>query len=151
MRVHLRPCAHCARHIRITEARCVFCGAPVDAARRSAPPLGDAASRLRRAATVAAIGTAAGAGVGLEACGSDQAPPVTTFADAYGAVPFVEAPDAAADGEAGLGTPDAAADAPPVIMADAAYGTTELVETREAATDGSSDSASGEDGGQGDP
>jgi hypothetical protein len=72
MRVHLRACARCTRHIRITEATCVFCGAPVDDSRRSAPPIGNASTRLRRAATVVAIGAAAGAGGTLEACFSNS-------------------------------------------------------------------------------
>lgn len=151
MRVHLRPCARCGRHIRITENRCVFCEAPVDAARQSAPPLGDAASRLRRAATLVAIGTVAGAGVGLEACGGDvrggtpasaqpgpgtttpppgfnggsssSGPLVVQGGEAYGVVQFVSEVDAAPDG-------------PTVINVDAAYGVFQFVQELDAAADG---------------
>jgi hypothetical protein len=78
--------------------------------------------RLRRAATVVAIGAVAGAGAALEACSSDSgsvnepdAGQVTTGGDAYGAPNLYDVvPDVAKD----VGT-----DHPmPVIGADAAYG-----------------------------
>lgn len=124
MRVHLRPCVHCGRHIRIIENRCVFCGAPVDAARQSPPPFGDPAARLRRAATFVAIGTVASAGVGLEACGGDlqrgtmastqpgassSSGPLLT-AEAYGVNPFVPP-----------GPPNTAPDAS-LVVTEPAYG-----------------------------
>lgn len=138
MRVHLRPCAQCGRHIRITENLCVFCGAPVDPARQSAPPLGDAASRLRRAATLVAIGTVAGTGIGLDACGGNVR---------GGTVASTE-PGASNNGASSSGpllggvmygvigfSPDTAPDAPPVFMADAAYGVLQFVPELDAAAD----------------
>jgi hypothetical protein len=150
MRVHLRACAHCARHIRITEGSCPFCGAAVDASLRSAPPIGNASLRLRRAATVAAIGAAAGTVAVLEACSGDvttangttqsdsgaDAPPIIVGA-AYGLanVPLEASPEAtvvitAADA---YGAANVVADATseadaPIVGADAAYGAPHIVD-----------------------
>jgi hypothetical protein len=50
---HLRPCPSCARHARVSEAACPFCGTPfADAFRASPRPKGPGA-RLTRAALVA--------------------------------------------------------------------------------------------------
>ena len=58
-RPHLAPCVSCARHVRVTEDACPFCGAALAASlRESAPPRGPAV-RLGRAALLAfsALGT----------------------------------------------------------------------------------------------
>ncbi len=57
---HLRPCAACARHIRVSELACPFCRAEQSAAARTSPaPLAPRA-RLTRAAMFA-LGTSAAA------------------------------------------------------------------------------------------
>ena len=52
-RSHLRPCTACARHVRVTEAACPFCGASVDASLAASPAPLPPAARLSRAALFA--------------------------------------------------------------------------------------------------
>ncbi len=111
---HLRSCVGCARHIRISEGVCPFCGAAVPPARRSPPPRGRPPARLRRAvalATVTAVGGAGGAVLmNLTACTNED---VLTAGDAYGGAPLVE--------DAGVPPPmEAGAD---VVSTGSAYGT----------------------------
>jgi hypothetical protein len=56
----LAPCSHCARHVRVGEGPCPFCGAST--ASLTAPPLRRAPRRFARAALVAGalLGTACG-------------------------------------------------------------------------------------------
>jgi hypothetical protein len=117
---HLRPCPSCARHVRVSEGGCPFCGESLSDEFRAAPrPLGPGA-RLSRAALFAfGTGTLAAAG----ACSSSSAVP------AYGSPVMFDAgdggesvaadaavvPDASADSS----TADAEPDAP---VATPAYG-----------------------------
>jgi len=50
---HLRPCPSCARHARVSEAACPFCGTPFADAFRSSPRPKGPGARLTRAALVA--------------------------------------------------------------------------------------------------
>jgi hypothetical protein len=111
----LAPCPSCARHVRVSEAACPFCRAPLDVAPRIVP---GATQRLTRAAAYAFTATLAttGAAASLEACGGTTTPETQDSgnapvygAPAYGAQPVeAGAPvDAAKDG-AGDGAADAA-------------------------------------------
>jgi hypothetical protein len=77
---HLRPCPTCARHVRVTEAGCPFCGATLADSFRASPRPQAPAARLTRAALFA-LGT--GTLALAPACSSSSSTP------AYG-VPPVE-------------------------------------------------------------
>lgn len=140
-RAHLRPCPACARHVRVSEASCPFCGDALPASfRESAAPRGPT-TRLTRAALFA-FGTG---GMALTpACSSSSSgsnpPPIVDAAyggppvdggneDAgpialYGGPPMTDAgpgEDASPAEDSGPAATDAASDAPPFII-DAAYG-----------------------------
>ena len=98
MAIHLKACPSCARHARISESVCPFCGSALPASFRTPPPIGSPARRLTRAALLS-LGAAAGAVGLLEACSGDdngggqspgtdagpgEAGHVISFADAYG-------------------------------------------------------------------
>jgi hypothetical protein len=69
---HLRPCPSCARHARVSEAACPFCGTPfADAFRASPRPKGPGA-RLTRAALVAFGTLGTGSLAVLPACSSSS-------------------------------------------------------------------------------
>jgi hypothetical protein len=86
---HLRPCPSCARHVRVSEADCPFCGAALSDEFRAAPRPRGPAARLSRAALFAfGSGTLAVAG----GCSSSSDTPVPL----YGSPIMV---DAGADGE----------------------------------------------------
>jgi hypothetical protein len=111
MAIHLKACPSCARHARISESRCPFCGSPLPGSFRTPPPVGQPARRLTRAALIS-LGAAAGAIGLLEACSSDDqagqpgqdagpdvvadAGPgvIVSFGDAYG---IAFSPDTGAD------------------------------------------------------
>jgi hypothetical protein len=65
MRAHLAPCPSCARHVRVSEQACPFCGAELPAALRATPPPNMPAARLKRAA-VYALGAGA---LAINGCG----------------------------------------------------------------------------------
>ena len=94
-RPHLAPCVSCARHVRVTEDACPFCGAALAASlRESAPPRGPAV-RLGRAALLAfsALGTTGTLSATPDCSSSSIAPP-------YGIFPQPEQ-DAGEDGSDG--------------------------------------------------
>jgi hypothetical protein len=122
-RPHLAPCAACARHVRVSEEACPFCGVPLAASMRaSAPPRGPA-MRLTRAALFAfgALGASAVAATAAAGCGT------TTQNGLYGgpAIDFTDGGDesdatyAPQDGSPGI-EPDAGDAA--VVGQDAGYG-----------------------------
>jgi hypothetical protein len=67
---HLRPCPSCARHVRVSEPACVFCGAALGEALRASPAPVPPSVRLSRAALFAlgtsalSLGAACGASTG---------------------------------------------------------------------------------------
>ena len=65
---HLLPCPECSRHVRVSEAECPFCKAPLELSGAPEPLLPRA--RLSRAATFAFSATLASASA-LAACGAD--------------------------------------------------------------------------------
>jgi hypothetical protein len=70
----LEPCPHCQRHVRITEAACPFCSAPIARAMARASARTLPTTRLGRAALFA-FGVGAGVtGAGLEGCADDADP-----------------------------------------------------------------------------
>ena len=69
---HLRACSTCARHIRVSEEACPFCGSTLEESFRAAPPPQAPGARLTRAALFA-LGTGA---VALSpACSSSSSAP----------------------------------------------------------------------------
>jgi hypothetical protein len=121
---HLRACPSCARHARVSETACPFCGAEFDQAFRSSPEPQGPRVRLARAALVAfgALGT--GSLAATAACSS------SSFQPLYGGSPVMTEPqDGAAtqddSGDASSTTPseagagDATTDGP---VATPAYG-----------------------------
>jgi hypothetical protein len=137
-RPHLAPCAACARHVRVSEEACPFCGVPLAASvRASAPPRGPAV-RLTRAALFAfgALGTSAVAASAAVGCSS------TAVTPPYGIGPI---PDGGDESDAtsvphyGLpGIESDAGDAAAVVGQDAAYGSPGI-DFGDAGTDGGSD------------
>jgi len=99
---HLRACPSCARHARVSETACPFCGAEFDQAFRSSPEPQGPRVRLARAALVAfgALGT--GSIAATPACGSSSEP-------LYGGVPIMMEP---VDGSAAQDSGDAGSTAP---------------------------------------
>ena len=121
---HLRACPSCARHARVSETACPFCGSAFDQAFRSSPEPQGPRVRLARAALIAfgALGT--GSLAATAACSSSSSEP------AYGGTPVMTEPldgSAAHDdsGDAGATTAseasagDATTDGP---VATPAYG-----------------------------
>jgi hypothetical protein len=124
----LVPCPSCARHVRVLEEACPFCGNPFTAmpiarAFATTPPL---SGRLSRAAMVLAGATAL-AGCGKEPTIVDPAPKPTSTDNAPMAVlyggPPIDSPDAAptAISVPAYGAPPPAAPdaAPPKVAKDA--------------------------------
>jgi hypothetical protein len=116
----LQPCVACGRHVRVEDAACPFCGAPVD----EAEPRPSLRGRVSRAAVFAAAS--------LAACGSHDAKPAEGSADnvmvsGYGAAPVpldkrdaavADAPAAVAIDAAPVAAPvDAPVDAAPIDAA----------------------------------
>ena len=106
---HLRACPSCARHARVSETACPFCGAEFDQAFRSSPEPQGPRVRLARAALVAfgALGT--GSIAATPACGSSSEP-------LYGGVPIMMEP---VDGSA---TQDDSGDASSTTPSEASAG-----------------------------
>jgi hypothetical protein len=99
-RPHLRPCPGCARHVRVSEVACPFCGGALGAELRASPAPVAPAGRLSRAALFAV-------GTGAAVLGSVGAVECTRYTSAiappYGAVAFDPTPfgqhgDAGTDG-----------------------------------------------------
>ncbi len=103
-KAHLRPCGSCARHVRVSEAACPFCGAALGEEMRAAAPPQAPSARLSRAALFA-LGTSTAAALG---CSSAVVP-------SYGGSPIPI--DASADG-AGISEPAYGA---PSFPLDASY------------------------------
>ena len=144
---HLRPCVGCARHIRVSESSCPFCGAALDPVFRASPAPRPPAGRLARAAlfaattgttlAVGAITTVAVSSATVDCGGKSEEPPANLMSyDAYGLPPLEDAGpngnlmvDAAygiaplEDGQANTTVPYGL---PPIpdgdVMVDAAYG-----------------------------
>jgi hypothetical protein len=123
---HLRACPSCARHARVSETACPFCGAAFDQAFRSTPEPQGPRVRLARAALVAFGALGAGSLAATTACSSSTSAPEP----AYGGTPVMTEPvDGSAtqddSGDAGSTTPseasagDATTDGP---VATPAYG-----------------------------
>jgi hypothetical protein len=106
---HLRPCPACARHVRVSEAGCPFCGATFAESFRASPRPQPPAARLTRAALFA-LGTGTLALAPGCSSSSSAAPPVVAE-PAYGGPP--QEGDASSGG--GVVTPDGG-------LGDAAYG-----------------------------
>jgi hypothetical protein len=113
---HLAPCSTCARHVRVSEQACPFCGEELPATLRAAPPRQLPAARLKRAALcVLGAGT-----LTLSGCSSAS----------YGAAPCPENPDCPAQdgapdvtvGDAFMGPDVATSDAPVEAAPDAPVG-----------------------------
>jgi hypothetical protein len=116
-KAHLRPCTGCARHIRVSEAACPFCGVEPSAALRASPAPVAPRGRLTRAAIFAlgASTAAVGTGCGAQASDTSHVEDSGTSADAsgfdaqggalYGGFPIGE--------DAGPAMDDAAYGAPP--------------------------------------
>ena len=105
---HLVACASCARHLRVTEPACPFCGADLPDALRSRPaPAVATSTRLSRAA-IFAMSTSA-ATLCAAACSSSETQTL------YGGPPLMV--------DAAYGGPplDSGTDSPPLLL-DAAYG-----------------------------
>jgi|SRR5580692_5205875 hypothetical protein len=135
----LRPCPSCARHARVSETACPFCGARLGEAFCTFAPPRAPAARLSRAALFA-IGAAGFVG-GAASCGSSAS-------SAYGGCPpneCVITPEADAEASAGS-APDSANDvtnAPPPDAApeagsagDASAGDADAGATADAAEEG---------------
>ena len=73
---HLRPCAHCARHVRANETRCPFCEGVLAIEER---PLAVPRTRLGRSARMA---FGAAASISLAACGGSDSTTTTPPTDA---------------------------------------------------------------------
>ena len=117
---HLRPCPSCARHARVSEAACPFCGAPFADAFRSSPRPKGPGARLTRAALVA-FGTLGTGSLALTpACSSSSSAAPTgggeTNDSGGTAMPLYGATPIEADANAVYGSPaiplDAEADGP---------------------------------------
>ena len=135
-----RPCPSCARHVRVSEAACPFCGASLDRSLQTTPAPLPPAARLSRAAlfalgasTVSLAAACGGATVGADgplpgeagsapSDGSDKRADVGTIAPPYGFMPLPV--DAGADGPSlgpmygGAVFPDSGADGPTDSGAD---------------------------------
>ena len=135
-RAHLLPCPTCARHVRVTESSCPFCGALLEESFRASPrivrrPIG----RVTRA-SIYALGTSTVAFA--TACGDPTITPL------YGA-PGYPPPDATTEdvqARPHYGGPpaDAGQDAFPIV--DAAYGGPPIDAGPDATPDGGQDSGS---------
>ena len=107
---HLRACPACARHVRVTELACPFCGVALEAAFRGAPAPVPLSVRLSRAALVAlgsgtlSLAAACGAATG-------ELLPLSGVDAGEGDTGASESPDAATGGF------DAASIAPPYGIA----------------------------------
>jgi len=96
----LRPCPSCARHARVSEDSCPFCGARFGASFRARPNLQAPTGRLTRAALLALSSGAASLGPACSSSSSSSSNKVTVFPP-YGLAPFPE--DAGPDAEVLLG------------------------------------------------
>jgi hypothetical protein len=102
--VHLSSCPACARHVRVSEAACPFCGAALSDAFRARPAPRSPAARLSRSALYAlGMGTVTLAA----ACSSSSSPGGTEDAGPPVADAGAPVADAAKGGasEAGVATP----------------------------------------------
>jgi hypothetical protein len=105
---HLVACPSCARHVRVSEAACPFCGVGLPASLRASAPPEPPGVRLARAAMFA---LGAGTAVLASDCGSSTplggGPPGTIFVPPYGIPPVPDAgADGADDGGSDTGTDD---------------------------------------------
>jgi hypothetical protein len=107
-KAHLRPCPACARHVRVSETGCPFCGGALADSFRADPRPQAPRARLARAALLA-LGTGS---VALVACSSTAPTP------AYGGSPVelpVDAGEDAGDKADAQPAQDAAAEAAPRV------------------------------------
>jgi hypothetical protein len=138
-RSHLRACPSCARHVRVSEKTCPFCGGPLAEAFRAAPAPRAPGARLTRAALFAfgtgVLAVAPGCSSSSATGGGDAGTDAGQGEPAYGGPPFLDASyggpppdvyvppvelDAGGDAVADAGAGDAETDAP--LLFDAAYG-----------------------------
>jgi hypothetical protein len=119
---HLRPCPSCARHARVSEPACPFCGGELGDAFRSVPsPRAPAVGRLSRA-VLFALG--AGGLTVATACGGEATARTVQPQPGYGGAACDDAcigivPEASVEASA-ESAPDAAIDATTASMPDAA-------------------------------
>ncbi len=113
-RAQLIPCRSCARHVRVTDHACPFCGGAVQKA-RVAPGVPVPQSNMSRAALFA-IGAAAAAAAAV-GCSGQTVPADGAVSDASA---DALAADASTDAPADVVTPIDAR--PDVFLVDAAYG-----------------------------
>jgi hypothetical protein len=109
MSTHLAPCPSCARHVRVSEARCPFCDGGLNDTFHALPAPQPPMRRLKRAALYA-VGAS---GLVLGACSSSSSNTMTQAL--YGGPPADAAADAADGGQvvALYGAPPADVWAPP--------------------------------------
>jgi hypothetical protein len=136
----LRPCPQCARHVRVSEATCAFCGVVLEPSFRAAPPPIAPSTRLSRAALFAfGAGTAALAPAVMIDCATPEAT-YASIAPPYGAEPFPDAGEYLQDGGTGRVLPDVTVASP-----DASDGSAAAADASDAG-DGSVESADVGDG-----
>jgi hypothetical protein len=120
-RPHLAPCAACARHVRVSEDACPFCGVPLAASMRASSPPRGPAVRLTRAALFAfgALGASAVGAAAAAGCSSSSS--TGTLTPPYGIGPFDggDESDATYAPHYGLPGVDAAYGAPGIDFGDA--------------------------------
>ena len=127
-RSHLRACPSCARHVRVYEKTCPFCGGPLAEPFRATPSAQAPGVRLTRAALFAFGTGAAALSPGCSSSTTSTGSPADAGTDTgqvappYGGPPLQ--PDAGHDAgnaaRADAGGSDAGTDAP--LLFDAAYG-----------------------------
>ena len=95
-KAHLVPCASCARHVRVTENACPFCGASLSSELRATPAPVPPRTRLSRAGLVALGASVAGAALSVACSGSIAQQDASTGGGTEGGV-VSDAADADAD------------------------------------------------------
>ncbi len=142
---HLVACPACARHVRVSETACPFCGSVLpDSLRESAPPAPPGVRLTRAALFALGTGTLAIApGCSSDSVGTTPGTDASTtvFAPPYGLAPI---PDATSDDGGPTSGDDGAYDAPD-FGDDAAYGAPGIDYAPDGASDGGPES--GSDGG----
>jgi hypothetical protein len=85
-KAHLRACAVCARHVRVTEAACPFCGKELSDDFRAGPPPSPPRARLSRAALFS-LGAGGAVLAPMVVIGCSESVE-TSISQLYGGAPF---------------------------------------------------------------